>query len=48
MPCAFGLMWNQTERDCVVPSDGDYSCGGEGDLHTVEKLILMRAELLTM
>merc|ERR1711962_722216 len=26
-PCAFGLVWNQTDKDCVLPADGEYKCG---------------------
>ena len=34
MPCAYGLVWNQTEKDCVWPV-GEYECGGEADLLTI-------------
>merc|ERR1711962_1855571 len=27
MPCAYGLVWNQTDKDCVLPADGEYKCG---------------------
>merc|ERR1719305_1090246 len=28
MPCEYGLIWNQTELDCVPPPNGIYDCGG--------------------
>ena len=29
MPCAGGLVWVQSEQDCVLPPSGVYECSGE-------------------
>ena len=31
MPCAYGLIWDQEDMDCIKPPNGVYECTGESD-----------------
>jgi len=47
MPCAYGLVWNQTEKDCVWPV-GEYECG-EADpepITVIEKCKTAKVDLV--